>query len=302
MHDPVLENQNETEIARISVDEFDKILGKKFPILDKGFIRVIDYMGDDSSIVQAARVSYGAGTKSVNQDEGLIRYLLRHRHTTPFEMCEIKLHIKAPIFIARQWLRHRTANVNEVSARYSILNEEFFVPEVDQICQQSKGNKQGRENAIEKAAAMQIVESYTKNCNQSFEEYNKFMTEHNLAREIARGILPMSSYTEFYWKIDLHNLLHFLFLRAGGGAQKEIRDYANKMLEIVSKWVPITYKAFMDYRKNAIEFYGSELQSLASVFDGEKLKQMIDQNADAKGEKKEFIEKLKQVLKLIENV
>lgn len=222
----------------------------KFDILDHGFIRVVDYMGNDSSIVQAARVSYGAGTKKVNEDAGLINYLLRNSHTTPFEMCEIKFHIKAPYFVARQWIRHRTANVNEYSARYSIVDTDYYVPEIDVICKQSKSNKQGRGELISEEVAKKIKDGINAMSKNVYLKYQS-MIEFGVAREIARIILPLNYYTEFYWKIDLHNLMHFLKLRSDEHAQYEIRVYALKMLEILKMWVPLTYSAFENFKLNA---------------------------------------------------
>lgn len=299
MHDPIdettLEQDSISQTNRKTVKSLEAALNKTFPVLDKGFVRVIDYMGNDEAIVQAARVSYGKGTKSLNHDEGLIRYLMRHRHTTPFEMCEIKLHIKAPIFVARQWLRHRTANVNEISARYSVLNEEYYVPNIEEICKQSKSNKQGRADIIESSTASTIKSGIENTCADIFNKYHDFIQNHNLTRELARIILPVSAYTEFYWKIDLHNLMHFLFLRAGHGAQKEIRDYAFAILELVKEWVPLTYKAFMDYRMNCIEFSGNELEKLASCLNKDKVMQLVSEEG-VKGEAKEFLDKLSKLV------
>lgn len=224
---------------------------KKFPVLDKGFVRVVDYMGDDTSIVQAARVSYGKGTKQARQDRGLIRYLLKHQHTTPFEMCEIKFHIKLPIFVARQWVRHRTANINEYSARYSVLDNEFYVPEESVIAQQSPVNAQGRGEKFMAEEANEVRHLIMECSNYCFDTYS-LLLQKNLTRELARIILPTNFYTQLYWKIDLHNLLHFLWLRSDMHAQYEIREYANIMLEIVKMWVPLVYEAFCDYKKEAV--------------------------------------------------
>lgn len=281
-----------------TVEAMDIILEKEFSVLNSGFIRVIDYMGNDSSIVQAARVSYGQGTKTINQDEGLIRYLMRHSHTTPFEMCEIKLHIKAPIFVARQWLRHRTASVNEISARYSILSDEFFIPELHNIAKQSINNKQGRSEEFEKNIAEDIQDKINKNCNNTFELYNEFINKENLAREISRTILPVGTYTEFYWKIDLHNLMHFLKLRVDPHAQKEIRIYAEIILEILQKWVPITYQAFMDYKVNSISLSAKDILHLSKCLDIEKINQKIEELSKSKGENLEFISKIQQILSI----
>lgn len=238
---------------RATVPELEKILQREFKILDHGFIRVIDYMGDDSAIVQAARVSYGSGTKQVREDIGLINYLLRNSHTTPFEMCEIKFHIKAPYFVARQWIRHRTANVNEYSARYSIVDQDYYLPNSDEISFQSSNNKQGRGEQVDEDFSDSVREIIKNTSDQQYEHYNK-MLESGLAREVARIILPLNYYTEFYWKIDLHNLMHFLRLRADPHAQYEIRLYALQMIEILKLWVPYTYQAFQDYKVNSKNF------------------------------------------------
>lgn len=231
---------------RTIVKEIDAILYEEHKVLDHGFIRVVDYMGSDSAIVQAARVSYGKGTKQISQDEALIKYLMRHHHTTPFEMCEIKFHVKLPIFVARQWIRHRTANVNEYSARYSILDNEFYTPKPEQVAKQSDNNKQGSGEAFDPDTSKEIIDSLTNDSNLVYSHYEKFI-EQGLAREIARTNLMLNYYTQFYWKIDLHNLLHFLKLRADKHAQYEIRVYAEVMLDIIKKWVPLAYNAFVEY-------------------------------------------------------
>ncbi len=274
----------------------NNVLGKTYNLLDKGFIRVIDVMGDDSSIVQAARVSYGKGTKSVNEDRGLIRYLLRHRHTSPFEMCELKIHVKMPIFVARQWIRHRTANLNEISARYSVMENEFYIPELDDLCQQSKSNKQGRDNPIEKENAEKIQDIMKKINSDSFNEYENLIKDNNLARELARTILPVSLYTEMYWKIDLHNLLHFIALRIHPHAQKEIRVYAEALMDIVKNWLPLVHEAFVDYRINSIEMSGFDVKKLSNLLDNEKVKNFISENQNLKGEGQEFLDKLKKII------
>jgi thymidylate synthase (FAD) len=236
----------------------EAILYDPFPVLDHGFIRVIDYMGGDESVVQAARVSYGTGTRKVSEDRHLIRYLLRNHHTTPFEMCEIKFHIKLPIFIARQWIRHRTANVNEYSARYSILDKEFYLPRAEDLAIQSTMNRQGRGAGLSPESAQKILDILKNDALQCYQHYEFLLNEAQeedrpaLARELARMNLPISWYTQWYWKIDLHNLLHFLNLRADTHAQYEIRVYAQIILdEIIQKWVPETYEAFLDYQKEA---------------------------------------------------
>lgn len=245
---------------RATVEALEKLLYEPIKVLDHGFIRIIDYMGDDSSIVQAARVSYGKGTKQVSQDKGLINYLMRHRHTTPFEMCDIKFHIKLPIFIARQWIRHRTASVNEYSARYSILGNEFYVPERVNLAAQSTINKQGRsdqkvpDDIADKV--LSILKNDATNCYQHYiemmneDEDGNIIDESNIGitRELARMNLTLNHYTEWYWKINLHNLLHFLSLRADSHAQYEIRVYAEAICGMVKAWVPLAYDAFEEYK------------------------------------------------------
>jgi thymidylate synthase (FAD) len=240
----------------------EHLVGLKFPALDHGFVRIVDFMGSDSAIVQAARVSYGDGTKTVNEDKGLINYLMKHKHTSPFEMCEIKLHIKLPMFIARQWIRHRTANVNECSARYSILPEEYYIPELEHILPQSEMNKQCRGGEISPEFAKDAQSLIRESSKRSYEDYQALLgdEENGIAREIARGVLPVNMYTEWYWKIDLHNLLNFLYLRADGHAQYEIRVYAEAMLNLVQKWVPHCFEAFMKHRKDGKELSGAALE------------------------------------------
>ncbi|KJV65555.1 MULTISPECIES: FAD-dependent thymidylate synthase [Ehrlichia] len=255
---------------RIVVPELEKILYKEYKVLNKGFVRLVDYMGSDESVVQAARISYGRGTKSVSQDAALISYLMRHSHTTPFEMCEIKFHIKLPIFVARQWVRHRTANVNEYSARYSVLDHEFYIPEYDQIAKQSEDNAQGRGSNLSDEDAKYVSDLLVHDSNMVYETYNKFL-EKSVSREIARVNLTLNYYTEWYWKIDLHNLLHFLKLRSEANAQYEIRLYAKTMLDIVKKWVPLTYTAFVEYCLESQNFSKSALDVVRKLIAGEKI-------------------------------
>lgn len=255
---------------RITVKEIDEILYEEYKVLDHGFIRVIDYMGSDSAIVQAARVSYGKGTKQISQDEALIKYLMRHHHTTPFEMCEIKFHVKLPIFVARQWIRHRTANVNEYSARYSILDNEFYIPKPEQIAKQSDNNKQGSGEAFDPDTSKEIIDSLTNDSNLVYSHYEKFI-EQGLAREIARTNLTLNYYTQFYWKIDLHNLLHFLKLRADKHAQYEIRVYAEVMLDIIKKWVPLAYNAFVEYCLESACISRAGLETIRKLIKGENV-------------------------------
>jgi thymidylate synthase (FAD) len=269
---------------RVTSPELEKVLYEAIPVLDHGFIRVIDYMGDDSSIVQSARVSYGKGTKKVSTDDGLIRYLMRYRHSTPFEMCEIKYHVKLPIFIARQWIRHRTANVNEYSARYSILDKEFYLPAKDQLAAQSQSNRQGRGDVLQGKQAEEVLNILKDDATRTYNNYEKLLNERfdgtkidenkiGLARELARMNLTLNTYTQWYWKTDLLNLLNFLFLRADDHAQYEIRVYAQIMLDTVKKWVPITYQAFMDYRVGAAEISSKGLKVIKYMIAGKKITQ-----------------------------
>jgi thymidylate synthase (FAD) len=267
---------------RVTSPELEKILYEAIPVLDHGFIRVIDYMGDDSSIVQSARVSYGKGTKKVSTDEGLIRYLMRHWHSTPFEMCEIKYHVKLPIFIARQWIRHRTANVNEYSARYSILDKEFYIPAKEQLSAQATNNRQGRGELITGQQADEVLKILKDDAVRTYDNYEKMLNERfdgtiidekksGLARELARMNLTLNSYTQWYWKTDLLNLMNFLFLRGDSHAQYEIRVYAEKMLDTVKKWVPITHAAFLDYRVGAAHLSSKGLKIVKSMINGNKI-------------------------------
>jgi thymidylate synthase (FAD) len=276
------QQSQENSTKRVTSPELEKILYEAIPILDHGFIRVIDYMGDDSSIVQAARVSYGKGTKKVSTDEGLIRYLLRHWHSTPFEMCEIKYHIKLPIFIARQWIRHRTANVNEYSARYSILDKEFYIPAPDKLAAQAVNNRQGRGDVLEGEQAQEVLNILKEDSQRTYENYEKLLNERydgsvidenksGLARELARMNLTLNSYTQWYWKTDLLNLMNFLFLRADVHAQYEIRVYADAMIETLKKWVPITHSAFLDYRVGAAHISSKGLQVVRKLIKGTKI-------------------------------
>ena len=261
------------------------------PVLDHGLVRVIDYMGDDSAIVQAARVSYGAGTKHVQNDDGLIRYLMRHWHSTPFEMCEIKLHIKLPVFVARQWIRHRTANVNEYSARYSILDREFYIPEPSQLAAQSVVNNQGRGEVLQGDEAARVLELLKSDAARSYDHYEEMLSQEGqqgLARELARMNLPMNIYTQWYWKTDLHNLFHFLRLRADTHAQYEIRVYAEQMARITADWVPLAYAAFEDYRMGGVTLSGKAIAVLKRRLAGEAVTQAT--SGMSKGEWREFEE------------
>jgi thymidylate synthase (FAD) len=264
-------------------------LYKAQPVLDHGFVRVIDYMGDDAAICQAARVSYGKGTKSVQNDVGLIRYLMRHWHSTPFEMCEIKLHVKLPVFVARQWIRHRTANVNEYSARYSILDREFYIPEVDSLAAQSAINNQGRGRVLQGAEAARVLNILKTDSNRAYDNYEAMISDEGqdgLARELARMNLPANIYTQWYWKVDLHNLFHFLRLRADAHAQYEIRVYADVICDMVRDWVPAAYGAFEDYRLGGAVLSSKSLDCVRRMLVGEKVTQ--ETSGMSKGEWREF--------------
>jgi thymidylate synthase (FAD) len=286
------EQQAEIESARAqsaatrrpTAPALEEILYTALPVLDHGFVRVVDYMGDDAAVVQAARVSYGKGTKRVSEDAGLINYLMRHRHTTPFEMCEIKYHVKLPIFVARQWIRHRTANVNEYSARYSILDNEFYIPKAEQLGAQSKSNRQGRAEALTGADAARVLKLLQEDSRQVYDHYAEMLNENDkgeivdpsrtgLARELARMNLTLNFYTQWYWKVDLHNLLHFLSLRADPHAQYEIRVYADAMLETVKRWMPLVYDAFIQYRMGGVHLSEKALQMVKRMLAGEKVDQ-----------------------------
>lgn len=280
-------------------EQVQALIGKEFPCLDKGFVRLIDVMGDDAAIVQAARVSYGAGTKKVNEDVGLIRYLMRHLHTTPFEMVEFKFHVKLPIFVARQWIRHRTANVNEYSGRYSEMKDEFYVPAIDQVRAQSATNKQGRaDQAFEPADAERIRTGMLETQSRLYGEYQDLL-EADLAREIARINLPVSNYTEWYWKVDLHNLFHFLKLRIDPHAQYEIRVYGEAMAQIVQAAVPVAYEAFEDYILHARRFSRRERAALKALLPSVHVDTAVLEAAGLKGrEAQEFLAKLDELSSL----
>ena len=266
-------------------------LYKVNPVLDHGFVRVIDYMGDDAAICQAARVSYGKGTKSVQNDEGLIRYLMRHWHSTPFEMCEIKLHVKLPVFVARQWIRHRTANVNEYSARYSILDREFYIPAPEQLAAQSVINNQGRGETLSAEEAARVLEYLKGDAARCYDHYEEMIGQEGqqgLARELARMNLPANIYTQWYWKVDLHNLFHFLRLRADAHAQYEIRVYAEEICRLVADWVPAAYGAFEDYRMGGATLSSKAIEVLKRRLAGQVVEQ--ETSGMSKGEWREFME------------
>ena len=262
----------------------EKILYQVYPALDHGFIRVVDYMGDDQAVVQAARVSYGKGTSRVSEDRGLIRYLMRHRHSTPFEMCEIKLHVKLPMFIARQWIRHRTASINEYSARYSVLDKEFYIPNAKDLAVQSKSNMQGRGDVLSEKDSNEALEMLKRDAENCFETYEYLLNERSngdiidsnrdgLARELARINLTLNTYTQWYWKTNLHNLMNFIYLRADSHAQYEIRVYADIIYDIMKAWVPITADAFNSYRSGSIELSAEAMNVIKSMIAGKKIDQ-----------------------------
>ena len=267
----------------------EKHLYTAHEVLDHGLVRVIDYMGDDAAICQAARVSYGRGTKAVSNDEGLIRYLMRHWHSTPFEMCEVKFHVKLPVFVARQWIRHRTANVNEYSARYSILDREFYIPAPEHLAAQSTVNNQGRGELLEGEEAARVLDILREDAMRSYDHYEAMLSQDGqkgLARELARMNLPANVYTQWYWKVDLHNLFHFLRLRADAHAQYEIRVYAERMCRIVRDWVPLAYGAFEDYRLGGATLSGKAIEVLKRRLAGEVVTQ--ETSGMSKGEWREF--------------
>ena len=286
---------------RPTVPALEEVLFNVIPVLDHGFVRVVDYMGDDASIVQAARVSYGRGTRKAHEDRGLIRYLLRHNHTTPFEMCEIKLHCKLPIFVARQWIRHRTANVNEYSARYSIMDREFYIPDPNQMGVQSSANRQGRGKSLSNKRARAILRMLRQDASRCYDHYEEMLNvdrsgqpidekEPGLARELARINLTLSYYTQWYWKIDLHNLFNFLGLRLDSHAQEEIRAYAKAIGDLTRRWVPNAWEAFRDYRVDAVRFSRAEREVLNAMLTGKT----PDMNSSglSKREQEEFLRKV----------
>jgi len=280
---------NPRPTLRAVSEGMERHLYKAHPVLDHGLVRVIDYMGDDGAITQAARVSYGRGTKSVSNDEGLIRYLMRHWHSTPFEMCEVKFHVKLPVFVARQWIRHRTANVNEYSARYSILDREFYIPAPEHLAAQSTVNNQGRGQVLEGDEAARVLDILREDAMRSYDHYEAMLSQEGqqgLARELARMNLPANVYTQWYWKVDLHNLFHFLRLRADAHAQYEIRAYAQTMCGIVRDWVPFAYAAFEDYRLGGVQLSAKGVEALKRRLAGEAVTQ--ENSGMSKGEWREF--------------
>ena len=298
--------ENAERLPRLNVPALDEILGKPFKVLDDGFVRVIDYMGTDESVVQAARVSYGRGTKKTSEDRGLIRYLLRHRHTTPFEMCEIKLHIRVPMDCWRQWIRHRTANVNEYSTRYSIAVDATQRTPAGAWRKQAPGNKQGSEGYVDETVGRGLSLREEELQNTSRAVYHERL-DAGVSREQARKDLPLSTFTEAYWKIDLHNLLRFLSLRMDERAQQEIRDYAGTIgREIVSRWCPIVWEAFLDYQLETLTLSRLEIEIVGALGrgDSEKARSLVEEfgwlRSDDKGlkanrERAELEEKLERL-------
>jgi len=273
-----------SQTRRSTVPALEEILYTALPVLDRGFIRVVDYMGDDGAVVQAARVSYGRGTRKVSEDRGLINYLMRHRHSTPFEMCEIKFHVKLPIFVARQWIRHRTANVNEYSARYSILDREFYLPAPADLAAQSAANRQGRGEIVEGAEAAHVLDLLREDSLRQYAHYTEMLNEgedgeaadparRGLARELARMSLTLNFFTQWYWKIDLYNLMHFLSLRADPHAQYEIRAYAAEMLDVLRRWLPLCHEAFLQHRLHAVTLSAAALAAVKEMLAGKTVTQ-----------------------------
>ena len=273
-----------TSTGRAVAPGLEAILHRSIPVLDHGFIRVVDYMGDDAAVVQAARVSYGKGTKAAREDRGLIHYLMRHWHTTPFEMCEIKLHVKLPIFVARQWIRHRTANVNEYSARYSVLDREFYIPSSEHLAGQSTTNRQGRDTVLSESEGQQVLCLLREDSERNYDHYLWMLNEtedggqhdqnrSGLTRELARIGLGVNSYTQWYWKTDLHNLFRFIRLRADAHAQYEIRVYADVLQDIVARWVPISHEAFIEHQFNAVTFSATAMEVVRRLLRGEQVRQ-----------------------------
>ncbi len=290
-----LQRSQTKNTIRATAKGIESHLFKAYEILDHGFVRVIDYMGDDTAVVQAARVSYGQGTKKSRDDSGLIKYLMKNWHSTPFEMCEIKLHVKLPVFVARQWIRHRTANVNEYSARYSILDKEFYIPEPDKLASQSESNAQGRGNVLTNAEAESVLKILKNDSNRLYANYEEMLSKdgkQGLARELARMNLPMNIYTQWYWKTNLHNLFHFLRLRADTHAQYEIRVYADLIMKIVEDWVPISFAAFKAYRLESVQLSSHGVECLRRMLKQEEVSQ--ENSGMSKGEWSEFCEIFKK--------
>jgi len=256
-------------MARIVVPEAESLIDKEIPVLDKGFVRLVDYLGGDERIVQSARVSYGSGTKSYRQDRGLIHYLLRNEHTSPFEQVILTFHCKMPVFVARQWVRHRTARLNEISGRYSVMKDEFYVPAPEDVCQQSTDNKQGSAEPLPFEEAMEVIRQFESDYKLLYGHYEELL-EKGLARELARIVLPLSLYTEWYWQIDLHNLFHFIRLRSDSHAQKQIRVFSDVLAQCAKAVAPLAYEAFEEHVQHAVRFSRSECVALGEVISGKE--------------------------------
>ena len=286
-------NQGTNRTKRIGVPAAEEILGKEFKCLNHGFVRLVDYMGGDDRVVQAARVSYGKGTKTVSQDKDLIDYLYRNRHTSPFEHVLTEWHCKMPIFVARQWVRHRTARLNEVSGRYSVMKDEFYIPDVDEIRKQSKDNKQARGEELSLNEQEEVLDIFLQGQEKDSEDYHNLL-DKGVAKELARINLPLSLYTEWYWNIDLHNLFHFLGLRMHSHAQKEIRVYANQMFEITKKLAPMSADAFQKYSLESLSLSNKDRQGIKRIFNGEDPQQVAEEIFINKVERREFLNKLEK--------
>jgi len=269
----------------VGSEKLEKSLGMK-TIHQLGFVKLLDVMGDDEEVENSARISYGEGTRKVNQTRNLIRYLMRHKHTSPFEMCEVKFHLKLPIFIMRQLVRHRTANLNEYSGRYSVMSNEFYLPEGDYLAKQSTTNNQGRGEVLEQQGLLQF--EFNRIYDGASMAY-QVLLEHDLSREVARALLPVANYTECIWKIDLHNFFHFVKLRSDDHAQREIRDYADAMYELVKPNFPICCEAFEDYIQGATTFSKQEMEIIK-----DNLNNIVATNRLSERESKEFLEKIKK--------
>lgn len=254
-------------MARVNSPEADALIDEEIKVLDRGFVRLVDYLGNDSRIVQSARVSYGAGTKTVREDKGLINYLMRHRHTSPFEQVILTFHVKLPIFIARQWVRHRTARLNEISGRYSVMKDEFYVPDLNVIRRQSKTNRQGREEELAPELCQKAIDIITRDQSAAYADYEAMISD-DVARELARINLPLSLYTEWYWQIDLHNLFHFVRLRADAHAQWEIQEYARVLLRCARAVAPLATEAFEEHAMFGAQFSRSELEAIRAMISG----------------------------------
>ncbi len=278
-------------MAHLRVDSADAILDREYSVLDKGFVRLVDYLGGDARIVQAARVSYGEGTKTVREDAALIDYLLRHKHTSPFEQVILTFHLKMPIFVARQWIRHRTARLNEISGRYSVMKDEFYAPEPERVQKQSQANKQGSADEVPRGLQSQVVRTLQNDQSTAYSHYQDLLDDE-VSRELARINLPLSLYTEMYWQIDLSNLFHFLRLRMDSHAQYEIRVYGEVMAQMVKAVAPLAYEAFEEHILYGRSFSKTELNLLHEALDMKRLENALSESGMRKSRQREFSEKL----------